>query len=168
MIEVVESDGQNHLEDIRMLLALYGQYAVQTVNVALGTQYEADRLLHHMMATLDQFRRPSGRLFLAKSGEAVVGICCLKRLDAATCELKRLFVHPDYRHQGAGWLLVKAVVTAGRQMGFARIRLDTAPAFASAQRLYQAAGFYPIGPYDGTEADVELWDQWRFFELRLT
>ena len=42
-----------------------------------------------------------------------------------------------------------AALEAAREMGYARIRLDTLPEMEAAQRLYESLGFYDIAAYYG-------------------
>src|SRR5439155_685230 len=54
---------------------------------------------------------------------------------------------PAARGQGLGRCLEEAIVAAARELGFERMRLDTVPEMAAAQRLYEALGFREIAAY---------------------
>src|SRR5688500_11983896 len=45
---------------------------------------------------------PEGRLLIAYEGDQAAGCIALKRVDAAICELKRLYVRPAFRGKGIG------------------------------------------------------------------
>ncbi len=90
---------------------------------------------------------PDGTLLLAFSGPAVAGCVALRKLDTATCEMKRLYVRSRFRRQHVGRQLARAVVAAARGIGYARMRLDTLPSMAPAIALYRSLGFRPIAPY---------------------
>jgi putative acetyltransferase len=87
---------------------------------------------------------PRGLLLLAPGA----GCVAVRPLDAATAEMKRLYVRPSARGAGLGRLLARAAVGHGRELGFTRMVLDTMPAqMAEAVSLYRSMGFVPTAPY---------------------
>jgi GNAT superfamily N-acetyltransferase len=72
----------------------------------------------------------------------------LKRLDARTCEIKRMYVVPEARGRGTGRALLEALEALGRDLGYAVVRLDTGAKQAGAQRMYERAGYRPIADYN--------------------
>src|SRR5579862_7976504 len=45
---------------------------------------------------------PEGRLLLAKFGEETAGCVALHKLQPDTCEMKRLYLRPQFRGKGSG------------------------------------------------------------------
>src|SRR2546428_11449686 len=90
---------------------------------------------------------PSGRLLLATDGGALAGCVALRPLDDSACEMKRLYVRPEFRGRRAGRRLAESVVAEARSIRYARLRLDTPPFFEDAITLQRALGFVEIAPY---------------------
>jgi putative acetyltransferase len=95
---------------------------------------------------------PAGRLLLAiqelagNSGEAI-GCAALRKLEPDACELKRLYVRPAFRGQGAARELVKELIAEARSIGYKRMVLDTLPSMQVAHKLYRTIGFLEIPAY---------------------
>lgn len=93
------------------------------------------------------YTRPAGCLLVARDDGAAVACVGLRRLDAATCEMKRLYVRPSHRGLGLGRALAEAVISEARLVGYVRMRLDTLPSMSEAAVLYERLGFRDIEPY---------------------
>jgi ribosomal protein S18 acetylase RimI-like enzyme len=109
-----------------------------------------------------EYAPPAGRLFLAGEAGAAAGCAALRRLDATSGELKRLYVRPTFQGRGLGRRLAEEVIAAARAAGYQRLVLDTLPKMASAIALYRALGFASRGPYSPSPTPGAI-----FFELRL-
>jgi ribosomal protein S18 acetylase RimI-like enzyme len=91
---------------------------------------------------------PAGRLILATHGRETAGCVALHRLDAEHCEMKRLFVRPQFRGRGLGLLLAERIIADARQIGYKYLRLDTVePVMRTAVAMYRRLGFIEIEPY---------------------
>ncbi|MGR4865145.1 GNAT family N-acetyltransferase [Caulobacter sp. LARHSG274] len=86
---------------------------------------------------------PGVTVWSAWSGEAILGIGALKRLDAKTGEVKSMRTHPDHLRQGVAAALLERVILEARRQGLRRLSLETGrgPAFEPALRLYRNRGF---------------------------
>ncbi len=90
---------------------------------------------------------PDGCILLARGGSRAVGCVALRKLDAETCEMKRLYVRPEARGRGIGRNLAETVIVRGKRIGYRRMRLDTVASMKAANGLYASLGFRPIAPY---------------------
>jgi len=94
-----------------------------------------------------QYAKPSGRLLLAHEHGQAIGCGALRRVSEEICEMKRLYVRPMARGRGAGLALINALMKGAREIGYAKMRLDTLPSMTKAIALYRALGFKEIAPY---------------------
>jgi GNAT superfamily N-acetyltransferase len=100
------------------------------------------------LATLPgRYAPPDGRLFLACRDGVPVGCVALRRFDAESGEVKRLYVQPADRGHGVAHALSAAVVEAAREIGYRRLVLDTLDRMTAARQLYAATGFREIPAY---------------------
>jgi GNAT superfamily N-acetyltransferase len=100
------------------------------------------------LATLPgKYAPPDGRLFLACDGDTPIGCIALRRFDADSGEVKRLYVQPAHRGHGVAHALGRAVIAAARAIGYRRLVLDTLERMDDARKLYGGTGFREIAPY---------------------
>jgi putative acetyltransferase len=130
------------VQDLAHVRELFTEY-VAWLGVDLAFQGFDEEL-----ATLPgKYAPPDGRLLLAMDGDAAAGCIALRRFDAETGEVKRLYVRPAWRGRGLGDRLAAAIVAAARTVGYRRLLLDTLSRMKSAQAVYARAGFAATGPY---------------------
>ena len=96
---------------------------------------------------------PRSRLILAVENGEAAGCIALREMDAARCELKRLYVRPAFRGRGLGRRLTETVIAAAREIGYREMLLDTLPFLREAQRLYRSVGFREIEKYNNSPMD---------------
>jgi ribosomal protein S18 acetylase RimI-like enzyme len=91
---------------------------------------------------------PSGRLLLAECEGQVAGCIALRKLEDNICEMKRLYLRPQFRGNGLGRVLAERIIAEARQIGYRRMRLDTVrPVMNDAIALYRRFGFQEIAAY---------------------
>jgi ribosomal protein S18 acetylase RimI-like enzyme len=94
------------------------------------------------------YARPDGRLLLAQYEGQVAGCVALHKLEPGTCEMKRLYLRPQFRGKGLGRALADQIIAEARQIGYQRIRLDTVePVMKDAVAMYRKIGFQEVAPY---------------------
>jgi GNAT superfamily N-acetyltransferase len=99
-------------------------------------------------ATPADFTPPRGAFVVVyEDGEPVAG-GGVKRLDDEACEIKRMYVVPEARGRGLGQALLDALEDEARRLGYRTARLDTGAHQPHAQRMYERAGYRPIGNFN--------------------
>lgn len=109
---------------------------------------------------------PSGRLLLALWDGKPAGMIAMRPMGEKTeglCEMKRLFVRPEFRGHGIGRILAERIIADAAEIGYTRMRLDTMPGkMDSAIAMYRKLGFAETEPYYKTPVSRTL-----FMELVL-
>jgi ribosomal protein S18 acetylase RimI-like enzyme len=93
-------------------------------------------------------------MLLAEINGLAGGCVGLRPLDAQTCEMKRMYVKPDFRGKGIGRLLGEQIIQQAKERGYQSMRLDTADTMHAAQGLYRSLGFKQIHQYYNLPVDV--------------
>lgn len=83
---------------------------------------------------------------LEEQDGTVVGSCGLYPMEPGVCELRKMYLHRDYRGKGLGRRLLEDALARARQLGFRRVTLETASVLKEAIRLYECYGFKPYSP----------------------
>ncbi|HUL44362.1 MAG TPA: GNAT family N-acetyltransferase [Bacteroidota bacterium] len=140
MREIIEALTDEQISAVRILFREYAD----SINLDLcfeGFETELDELPG--MYAPDQ-----GGLFLATLDGAPAGCVAVRPLEPPDiAELKRLYVRPSARKHGLGEALTRRAIERARERGYRRMRLDSLPSMADAQRLYRELGFRDIQPY---------------------
>jgi putative acetyltransferase len=90
---------------------------------------------------------PRGFLLLTRIDRDSVGCVAVRSRDTVICEMKRLYVKPQYRGAGLGRRLAESGIRSAQRLGYSRMVLDTLPSMAETQALYESLGFREIGCY---------------------
>lgn len=138
---VPESDAD--WADIRQLLQEYAQ--------GLGVDLCFQDFDHELALLPGAYAAPRGTMRLVRVDGVAAGCCALRPLDAVdyanACEMKRLYVRPQYRGLGLGRRLAEEILEAARLCGYASVLLDTLDDMETARAMYQELGFVEIPPY---------------------
>ena len=100
-------------------------------------------------------------MLLAKYQGKTAGCVAIGKLNDDICEMKRLYVTPEFRQLKIGKLLAQAAIKRGRKAGYNYMRLHfIAPRLA--ELLYRSLGFKEIEPYKNVPIQNVV-----FMELKL-
>ncbi|MDQ3665158.1 MAG: GNAT family N-acetyltransferase [Acidobacteriota bacterium] len=130
-------------EDIDRTRELFVEYAS-----SLGIDLCFQNFEKELAELPGEYVPPTGRLFLAFDEDQISGCIALRGLGQRACELKRLYVRPEFRGKGLGRELTQAVIDTAREIGYDRVRLDTLPGkMDRAIAMYRSLGFREIEAY---------------------
>jgi putative acetyltransferase len=138
-VELTRAETDEQVEQAR---ALFKEYEAAT-----GVDLCFQNFAQELASLPGDYAPPAGRLILAYEGEEAAGCVALRRVDDATCEMKRLYVREAFRGTGLGRTLAERIIGEAREIGYERMRLDTLPSMRSAIALYRSLGFEEIDPY---------------------
>jgi ribosomal protein S18 acetylase RimI-like enzyme len=106
---------------------------------------------------------PEGRLLLAIFDGQTAGCVALHKIENDVCEMKRLYVRPQFRGKGLGKALAERIIHEAREIGYKKLRLDTVePVMRAAVAMYRQLGFQEIEPYRANPIEGAL-----YMELQL-
>jgi putative acetyltransferase len=138
-VDIVEATSAGVLDEARHLFECYA--------ASLGFDLAFQDFATELAELPGAYAPPTGCLLLATVDAAPAGCVALRDLGSGACEMKRLYVLPEYRGLGLGKLLAVRVVEEARRIGYESMRLDSVPAMREAQALYERLGFRDIAPY---------------------
>jgi GNAT superfamily N-acetyltransferase len=156
------------LDDVRALMRAFVAWHRErhVEDLTLIDEYFDPAEFEEELASLPgKYTPPDGQLFLARDGDKPAGCVALRRIDSQACEMKRMFLYPQFHGKRIGRTLGEAIIRDARTTGYKMMRLDTSWRQLEAQALYSKLGFQRIDPYYDCPPTLKDWLV--FFELRL-
>ena len=148
-MEAMLLDGYGHPDEVGALFEAYTRDLLRQAPDFAG--YLARQDYSHELSHLEEkYGRPYGRLYLLRCDSIPAGTVALRRIDGSRCELKRLYVHPDFRGHGYARRLVETVLADADAIGYRQVLLDTFPFLTGAITLYRNLGFRDVPSYNGS------------------
>ena len=95
----------------------------------------------------EMYGYPKGCFLYLKVNEIIAAGVGIRKLTNETCEMKRLFVFPEFQKRGYGRRLCEDIISRAKNLGYTKMRLDTVSRLKSANALYESIGFYDIPAY---------------------
>jgi ribosomal protein S18 acetylase RimI-like enzyme len=138
-VEIVEAHVEPRLDDARRL---FEEYAA-----SLGVSLEFQDFGSELATLPGDYAPPDGRLLVALCQGRAAGCIALRKLADRMCEMKRLYVRPEFRGAKIGRALAEALTAQACAIGYTRMRLDTLPSMERARAMYASLGFREIAPY---------------------
>ena len=93
-------------------------------------------------------RPPDGAFLVMRCDQTPIGCGGLQRIDAHTSEIKRMWIHRDWRGLGLGRRLLARLEADARTLGPRRLLLDTNETLTEAIAIYERAGYQATERYN--------------------
>jgi putative acetyltransferase len=150
---MIRPAGSTDLDTVRTLLREYASY----LNASVGEEHICLASYEKELESLPTpYQAPGGVILLATVQDEPGGVIALKPLsprraafaEERACEMKRLWVRPQFRGLRLGRLLSEHVIEEARARGYTAIYLDTMPAtMQAANHIYTELAFVPVARY---------------------
>lgn len=133
---------ENSFQKLQAVQLLFSEYANE-----LGEDLTFQHFDEELQNPLKKYGPPLGSLLIAYWYNEPAGCIALQPLNKEVCEMKRLYVRPQYREHGIGDYLIKKLLIEGSKKGYKKMVLDTLQRLKEAIRLYEMNGFENISAY---------------------
>ena len=118
-------------KDFQTARELFEEYAA-ALNVDLCFQgFDEELKTIHL-----QYNLPKGCLVLVRENEKIIGCAAIREFENLSCELKRMYLKPEFRGKGIGKKLLQFMFEKAKTLGYSKMLLDTLPLMKEAQHLY--------------------------------
>jgi GNAT superfamily N-acetyltransferase len=139
-LSLARAETASQIDQARELFLEYAQ--------SLGFSLCFQNFDQELAALPGDYAPPEGRLLLATYQGQLAGCVALHRLEPGICEMKRLYLRPQFRGKGLGRALANQIIAEGRQIGYQRMRLDSVePLMKDAVAMYHKIGFQQVAAY---------------------
>lgn len=141
-----EADTKELLDETRKIFREYQE--------SIDTNLCFQKFEEELAGLPGKYSPTKGRLYLTYVGEKLAGCVALRPMENKDCEMKRLYVKPEFRGQGFGRILAEKIIKDAKEIGYKQMYLDTLDTMKSAVKLYKSLGFkdapeYCYNPIDG-------------------
>ncbi len=121
---------------------LFNEYA-NSLNISLDFQNFNEEL--KIIGSM--YGSPTGCLLLVYENDEAIACAAYRKIGDRICELKRMYIKPDFRGLGIGQKLVEILCEKAKLNGYRLMQLDTLDTMLPALKLYRNNGFYDIDAY---------------------
>jgi putative acetyltransferase len=130
-------------KELDIVRELFSKYEKELAEDICFQSFEAE-----LNDPLKKYGLPDGDLILAYWNDEVAGCIALTKMkDTDVCEMKRLYVKPEFRKNKIGRILIEELLSSAKERNYKRMRLDTFSKLESAVHLYKKYGFENISSY---------------------
>jgi len=107
MLKILDVEVGKNLKIVRKLFEEYAK--------SLGFDLSFQNFDEELAKLPGEYTPPTGCLLLATYQDKAAGCVALRQLSEGVCEMKRLYVRPEFRRQGVGRALAEVVIGASQK-----------------------------------------------------
>jgi ribosomal protein S18 acetylase RimI-like enzyme len=149
MLEILPAESEMQYQQVRELLVEHIAWDISQVS-QLGL--DGQEALDFYYASGEEalpgvYAPPEGRMFLATHSAKAAGCGAFHTMTREACEMKRMYVRPEFRRMQIGRQLTEALIVAAKEAGYVIMRLETTTFMDKAIALYSSLGFKTCGAY---------------------
>ncbi len=141
------TEAYDHIDEIKSLFSEYTAMLV-SIDPSFSIYLDIQHYDEEAGNPAAKYALPRGRLYLALHDGKAAGCIALRPLSDDRCELKRLYVRPEFRGKGIARMLCERILEEAEKTGYREIYLDTLPELSDAIRLYEKLGFTYTDSYN--------------------
>jgi carbonic anhydrase len=142
MHKIIFASDDNHFEQAAFLFNEYAQW----LGIDLGFQHFDEELI----SLKKVYAAPKGCIILLQDQDEAVGCIALRPINVSSKkigEVKRLYVQPTYRNQGAAARLLAILEEYAISQQYESLKLDTLSSMLPAMAFYKKQGYEETAPY---------------------
>lgn len=166
-LEITTAGSRQELDELSEILREFLDWDIDQLRAVSGVKLDVESYVSGTFDEIDLYFPPKGRLLLARVDGRLIGTAFLKSIRYDTCEIKRMYVRPEHRGKGLGKILLTRLIDDAKNIGYARILLDSACYMTAAHTLYRSMGFTDIEYYPEGETGEALKDFLVYMEMRI-
>lgn len=103
---------------------------------AVTTPYNEPHAHDDLDAIENEYIRSGGEFYVGETDGYIVAMGAIKKITNAEAELKRMRVDPGFQRKGYGQMMLTALETRAKELGFEKICLDTSSTLSAAMHMY--------------------------------
>jgi GNAT superfamily N-acetyltransferase len=119
---------------------------IAALNAELSSRYPEDGACHFRLDA-NEVAEGNGAFLVGYVNDEAVACGAVRRIDARTGEIKRMYVVPAHRGKRHGAVVLAALGREARRLGLSRLVLETGDRNPEAVTLYTRVGFARIPPF---------------------
>lgn len=150
MLTIVQAVNEEQIQQVRTLFTEYVEFIRTDVDTSVDNLDDVLPMAGYEQELAElpgKYAPPDGRLLLALNDGEAAGCVAFYKLNEGVCEVKRMWVRPQFRGKKIGRALVETLIAEARASGYATMLLSTVDILTEAQALYRSLGFELTEPF---------------------